>query len=92
MRLYGLRMWVEQSHKQVKHVLGWSDSRLASVIATSPVWLLVLPSARVNTLVRNMTGFGDQKPCESVCPGSRHFAGSAREPRPVVPGIPGSIR
>ena len=21
-RLYGLRMWVEQSHKQVKHVLG----------------------------------------------------------------------
>jgi hypothetical protein len=24
-RLYGLRMWVEQSYKQVKHVLGWSD-------------------------------------------------------------------
>jgi len=24
-RLYGLRMWVEQSYKQVKHALGWSD-------------------------------------------------------------------
>ena len=24
-RLYGLRMWVEQSYKQVKHVLGWSS-------------------------------------------------------------------
>jgi hypothetical protein len=26
--LYGLRMWVEQSYKQVKHVLGWSDKTL----------------------------------------------------------------
>jgi hypothetical protein len=24
-RLYGLRMWGEQSYKQVKPVLGWSD-------------------------------------------------------------------
>src|SRR3712207_7969739 len=24
-RLYGLRMWVEQSYKQVKHALGWSQ-------------------------------------------------------------------
>ena len=24
-RLYSLRMWVEQSHKQVKHALGWAD-------------------------------------------------------------------
>jgi hypothetical protein len=24
-RLYGLRMWVQQSYKQVKHILGWSD-------------------------------------------------------------------
>jgi CRP-like cAMP-binding protein len=34
--------------------------RLASVIATSPARLLVLPSARFNTLVRDVTGFGDQ--------------------------------
>jgi hypothetical protein len=29
-RLYGLRMWVEQSYKQVKHVLGWSDYQVRS--------------------------------------------------------------
>jgi hypothetical protein len=29
-RLYGLRMWVEQSYKQVKHALGWSDYQVRS--------------------------------------------------------------
>jgi hypothetical protein len=29
-RLYGLRMWVQQSYKQVKHVLGWSDYQVRS--------------------------------------------------------------
>jgi hypothetical protein len=29
-RLYELRMWVEQSYKQVKHVLGWSDYQVRS--------------------------------------------------------------
>jgi SRSO17 transposase len=33
-RLYGLRMWVQQSYKQLKHVLGWSDCQLRSDIAT----------------------------------------------------------
>jgi hypothetical protein len=28
-RLYGLRMWVEQSYKQVKDVLGWSDYQVS---------------------------------------------------------------
>jgi len=32
-RLYGLRMWVEQSYKQVKHVLGWSDYQVRSDVA-----------------------------------------------------------
>jgi CRP-like cAMP-binding protein len=44
--------------------LDWGASfgypRLASVIATSPVRLLVLPAARFNTLVRDVPGFGDQ--------------------------------
>jgi hypothetical protein len=44
--------------------LDWGASfgypRLASVIATSPARLLVLPPARFNTLVRDVTGFGDQ--------------------------------
>ena len=40
-RLYGLRMWVEQSYKQVKHVLGWSDYQLRSDLAIRRHWQLV---------------------------------------------------
>lgn len=39
-RLYGLRMWVEQSYKQVKHVLGWSDYQVRSDIAIRRPWQL----------------------------------------------------
>jgi DDE superfamily endonuclease len=41
-RLYGLRMWVEQSFKQVKHVLGWSDYQVRSDLAIRRHWQLVL--------------------------------------------------
>jgi hypothetical protein len=41
-RLYGLRMWVEQSYKQVKHVLGWSDYQVRSdLLAIRRHWQLV---------------------------------------------------
>jgi hypothetical protein len=40
-RLYGLRMWVEQSYKQVKHVLGWSDYQVRSDLAMRRHWQLV---------------------------------------------------
>ena len=39
--LYGLRMWVEQSYKQVKHVLGWSDYQVRGDIAIRRHWQLV---------------------------------------------------
>lgn len=39
-RLYGLRMWVEQSYKQVKHVLGWSDYQVRSDRAIRRHWQL----------------------------------------------------
>jgi SRSO17 transposase len=39
--LYGLRMWVEQSYKQVKHVLGWSDYQVRSDLAIRRHWQLV---------------------------------------------------
>jgi SRSO17 transposase len=39
--LYGLRMWVEQSYKQVKHVLGWSDYQVRSDGAIRRHWQLV---------------------------------------------------
>jgi SRSO17 transposase len=40
-RLYGLRMWVEQSYKQVKHALGWSQYQLRSDQAIRRHWQLV---------------------------------------------------
>jgi len=40
-RLYGLRMWVEQSYKQTKHALGWSQYQVRSDIAIRRHWQLV---------------------------------------------------
>jgi DDE superfamily endonuclease len=40
-RLYGLRMWVEQSYKQVKHALGWSQYQVRSNKAIRRHWQLV---------------------------------------------------
>ena len=40
-RLYGLRMWVEQSYKQVKHALGWSDYQVRSDLAIRRHWQLL---------------------------------------------------
>jgi SRSO17 transposase len=39
--LYGLRMWVEQSYKQVKHALGWSQYQVRSDKALRRHWQLV---------------------------------------------------
>ena len=41
-RLYGLRMWVEQSYKQVKGELGFSDFQVRSDSAMRRHWQLVL--------------------------------------------------
>jgi len=40
-RLYGLRTWVEQSYKQVKHTLGWADYQVRSDRAIRRHWTLV---------------------------------------------------
>jgi hypothetical protein len=40
-RLYGLRTWVEQSYKQVKHTLGWADDQVRSDTAIRRHWILV---------------------------------------------------
>lgn len=41
-RLYGLRIWVEQSYKQVKQELGWADFMVRSDRAIRRHWALVL--------------------------------------------------
>ncbi len=40
-RLYGLRMWIEQSYKHVKHELGWSQYQVRSDQAIRRHWQLV---------------------------------------------------
>jgi hypothetical protein len=40
-RLYGLRMWVEQSYKQTKGALGWSDYQVRADRAIRRHWALV---------------------------------------------------
>ena len=40
-RLYGLRNWVEQQYKQVKHSLGWSQYQVRSDRAIRRHWALV---------------------------------------------------
>src|SRR5206468_12762103 len=40
-RLYGLRIWVEQSYKQTKYALGWSDYQVRSDVAMRRHWALI---------------------------------------------------
>jgi hypothetical protein len=40
-RLYSLRLWVEQGYKQVKHELGWADFQVRSDRAIRRHWTLV---------------------------------------------------
>ena len=40
-RLYGLRVWVEQGYKQVKHELGWADFQVRGDRAIRRHWQLV---------------------------------------------------
>jgi SRSO17 transposase len=40
-RLYGLRMWIEQSYKQVRETLGWADYQVRSDRAIRRHWQLV---------------------------------------------------
>jgi len=40
-RLYGLRMWVEQSYKQTKYALGWGQYQVRSDAAIRRHWQLV---------------------------------------------------
>jgi hypothetical protein len=40
-RLYGLRVWVEQSYKQVKQTLGWAQSQVRADLAIRRHWHLV---------------------------------------------------
>jgi hypothetical protein len=40
-RLYSLRMWIEQSYKQIKHTLGWAQYQVRTDLAMRRHWALV---------------------------------------------------
>jgi hypothetical protein len=40
-RRYGLRVWVEQSYKQIRHSLGWADYQVRSDLVIRRHWQLV---------------------------------------------------
>jgi SRSO17 transposase len=84
-RLYGLRMWVEQSYKQVKHALGWSQYQVRSDLAIRRHWQLVclafsfcwwayrrLPSA---SLEESAETAQEELPAESVEGGKKETQG-----------------
>jgi DDE superfamily endonuclease len=76
-RLYGLRMWVEQSYKQVKHALGWSEYQVRSDRAMRRHWQLVC--CAFSHLVVSSSSY----PCERAadCAGSATSLSSAEARR-----------
>ena len=80
-RLYGLRMWVEQSYKQVKHALGWSDYQVRSELAIRRHWQLVCLAfsfcwwAYGRLPIEEMTEPENDLPTESVGRGKKEAQG-----------------
>jgi hypothetical protein len=94
-RLFGFRMWVEQSYKQVKHALGWSQYQVRSDLAIRRHWQLVclafsfcwwaygrLPA----TLEEQAEGTQEDLPAESVEGEKRRPQGSWPEALRAVRG------
>jgi DDE superfamily endonuclease len=95
-RLYGLRMWVEQSYKQVKHVLGWSDYQVRSYIAIRRHWQLVCCAftfcwwAYGRLLTEEMAQTDDDPPADSEGRGKKAqgiLAGDAQGSKGVVGAV-----
>jgi DDE superfamily endonuclease len=80
-RFYGLRMWVEQSYKQVKHALGWSDYQVRSDLAIRRHWQLVCLAfsfcwwAYGRLPIEEMTEPENDLPTESVGRGKKEAQG-----------------
>jgi hypothetical protein len=78
-RLYGLRMWIEQSYKHVKHALGWSQYQVRSDQAIRRHWQLVCCAF-------SFCWYHASHPCS----GRREDAGEASEP-PMSQELEGAI-
>src|SRR5215210_1284003 len=82
-RLYGLRMWVEQSYKQVKHVLGWSDYQVRSDLAMRRHWQLVCCAFSFCWWEYGRLPIDDEEPSETGTP-SAQTAGRGKKEALVI--------
>ena len=96
-RLYGLRMWVEQSYKQVKHALGWSQYQVRSDTAIRRHWQLVWcafsfcwyhashPSASPGEEARELSGpavpLSSSSPADAAGTGEKNREGKGTRPQ-----------
>jgi SRSO17 transposase len=76
-RLYGLRMWVEQSYKQVKHALGWSQYQVRSDQAIRRHWQLVCCAF-------SFCWYHASHPCSSAMEDAREASKLPVSPEPEV--------
>jgi SRSO17 transposase len=90
-RLYGLRMWVEQSYKQVKHALGWSQYQVRGDSAIRRHWQLVCCAFSFcwRAYGRSPT---DEQPAETEEEPPTEWAGRGKKETPsvVAGGVEGS--
>jgi len=77
-RLYGLRMWVEQSYKQVKHALGWSQYQVRSDQAIRRHWQLVCCAF-------SFCWYHTSHPCSQVTAEGLELSEAEVPPHPNVP-------
>jgi SRSO17 transposase len=97
-RLYGLRMWVEQSYKQVKHVLGWSDYQVRSDLAIRRHWQLVCCAfsfcwwAYGRLPTEEMTETGNDAPVDSAGRGKKESRAVLARDAQGSKGVVGALR
>ncbi len=83
--LYGLRMWVEQSYKQVKHVLGWSDYQVRSDLAMRRHWQLVCCAFSFCWWAYGrLPAYALEEPAETENPTSRPNRREGKKRRPLL--------
>lgn len=98
-RLYGLRTWVEQNYKQVKHALGWSQYQVRTDKAMRRHWQLVCCAFcfcwyYISPSRGRAMGTSSQPPESGVCPKTESPVEDARtrkknqpERQPAVPDV-----
>src|SRR5215203_5553127 len=96
-RLFGLRMWVEQSYKQVKHALGWSQYQVRSDLAIRRHWQLVCLAfsfcwwAYGRLPIEEMAEPENDLPTESAGRGKKEAPGVVAGGAQVGKGVAGTV-